>query len=54
MHCILIETFAVSKCSGATETPISFVVFREGELPEIPVLDPVKDVFVPDNSEFPQ
>ena len=54
MHCILIETFAVSKCSAATETPISFVVFGEGELPEIPVLDPVKDVFVPDNSEFPQ
>ena len=54
MHCVLIETFAVGKCSAATYTPLTFVVFGEGELPEIPVLDPVQDVFVPDNSEFPQ
>ena len=54
VHCILGETFAVSKCSAATETPFTFVMFMEGELPEIPVLDPIQDVFVPDNSEFPQ
>jgi len=54
VHCIFVETFAVSKCSAATETPLTFVAFGEGKLPEIPVLDPVKDVFVPDNLELPQ
>jgi len=54
VHGVLFETFAVSKCSAATETPLTFVVFREDELFEIPVLDPVKDVFVPDNLELPQ
>ena len=52
MHCVIVETFAVSKCSAATDAPFTFVMFREGELPEVPVLDPVQDVFVPDDSEF--
>ena len=52
MHCLSVDAVAPIEWAATPKTLLVFVMFGVCELPEVPVLNPVKDVFVPDDSEF--
>ena len=52
MHCLSVDAVAPIEWAATPKTLLVFVMFGVCELPEVPVLNPIKDVFVPDDSEF--